>query len=85
MYCCAVSFIAFVSHLFASMALVVVIGEVTSVRVMAGQRTARGTNGLSESCGQNESVASDRRSIQGHSVPQYSAVEFKLSRPSNFY
>src|SRR6266702_5783422 len=32
MYCCAVSFIAFVSHLFASMALVVVIGEVASVR-----------------------------------------------------
>src|SRR5437879_12612741 len=42
MYCCAVSFIAFVSHLSASMALVVVIGEVTSVRVMVGTAYGEG-------------------------------------------
>ena len=47
------------------MALVVVIGEVTSARVMVGERTAKGTSGLSESCGQSESVVSDRWSDPG--------------------
>src|SRR5439155_23554577 len=42
MYWCAVSFIAFGSHVSASMALVVVIGEVTSVRVMVGPAYGEG-------------------------------------------
>src|SRR5256712_4282873 len=40
-------------------------GSRVSERSWQGQRTAKGTSGLSESCGQSESVASDRWSVPG--------------------